>query len=129
VPSSSTVAYGTSPTQLQDFGSIQVSLPKESENAEGQVYPSWDEFKEKFINPLKKISPKPAEKNTDNIIIFDDLSDEQRQGYEVLRKKRTEEFEAMKKKLMKKYEEEDLQEFLASLKKDHQDNVIPSAYV
>jgi hypothetical protein len=129
VPSSSTVAYGTSPTQLQDFGSIQVSLPKESENAEGQVYPSWDECKEKFINPLKKISPKPTEKNTDNIITFDDLSDEQRQGYEVLRKKRREEFEAMKKKLMKKYEEEDLQEFLASLKKDHQDNVIPSAYV
>jgi hypothetical protein len=29
-------------------------LPKESENAEGQVYPSWDEFKKKFINPLKK---------------------------------------------------------------------------
>jgi hypothetical protein len=54
VPSSSIVAYGTSPTQLQDFGSIQVSLPKEFENAEGQVYPSWDEFKEKFINPLKK---------------------------------------------------------------------------
>jgi parvulin-like peptidyl-prolyl isomerase len=98
-------------------------LPKESENAEGQVYPSWDEFKEKFINPLKKISPKPAEKNIDNIVTFDDLSDEQRQGYEVLRKKRREEFEAMKKKLMKKYEEEDLQEFLASLKKDHQDNV------
>jgi hypothetical protein len=41
----------------------------------------------------------------------------------VLRKKRREDFEAMKKKLMKKYEEEDLHEFLASLKKDRKDNV------
>jgi hypothetical protein len=41
----------------------------------------------------------------------------------VLRKKCREESEAMRKKLEKKYEEEDLQEFLASLKKDRQDNI------
>jgi hypothetical protein len=32
------------------------------------------------------VKPKPVDKNADNIITFDDLSDEQHQAYEVLRK-------------------------------------------
>ena len=43
--------------------------------------------------------------------MLDDLSDEQRQGLEVIRRKHREEFEALKKKC----EEEDLQEYIKSL--------------
>jgi hypothetical protein len=90
-----------SPSQLQSFGNT--SLPKETKSIGGQSC--------------------PAEVNADNVITFDDLSEEQRQVYEVLKKRRKEEFKELKKKLEKKHEEEDLQEFLVSLKKDHQDNI------
>jgi hypothetical protein len=106
---------------LQSFSNT--SLPKETQSGGGQAYPSWAEAEEKYLARTNNVKPKPIEKNADNIVTFDDLSDEQHQRDEVLRKNRKEEFEAMKKKLMKKYEEEDLQEFLASLKKHRQENV------
>jgi hypothetical protein len=71
-----------------------------------------------------------AEVNADKVITFDDLSEEQRQGYEVLKNKRKEEFEVLENKLKeehkaykKKLEEEDLQFFHAMIKKNPQDNV------
>jgi hypothetical protein len=54
--------------------------------------------------------------------MFADLWEEQPQGYELLKKRRKEEFEECKKKLEAKYKE-DLHEFLACLKKGHQDNI------
>jgi hypothetical protein len=110
-----------SPSQLQSFSNT--SLPKETPSVGGQAYPSWAEAEEKYLARTNNVKPKPIEKNVDNIITFDDLSNEQRQAYEVLRKKRREESEARRKKLEKKYEEEALQEFLASLQKGQQDNI------
>jgi hypothetical protein len=66
--------------------------------------------------------PQPSEINAENIIkpSFDDLSEDQRQAYEALKKqrqqKREEEFLAQ----AKKEEEEDAEAYLASFKKDRQ---------
>lgn len=59
---------------------------------------------------------KPREINTDNIIkaSLDDLLVDQRQDFEALKEKRWEEFEA----LWKRQEEEDMETFLVSFKKD-----------
>jgi hypothetical protein len=73
-------------------------LPKESENAGGQTYPSWAKFKAKYMARTNKVKPKPAEDNSN--------------GYT------TPTFDELKKK----HEEEHLQEFFASLNKDRQDN-------
>jgi hypothetical protein len=84
-----------SPSQLQSFSNT--SLPKETPSVGGQAYPSWAEAEEKYLARTNNVKPKPIEKNVDNIITFDDLSNEQRQAYEVLRKKRREESEARRK--------------------------------
>ena len=92
------------PPQLQSFGNT--SMPKETKIIGG-----------------KSCS---AEVNADNTITFDDLSVEHRQVFEEFRRKRNEEFEAIKKKRMEKHEEEFLQEFLANLKKDREENITPA---
>src|SRR5438105_4374565 len=62
--------------------------------------------------------PQPSKISTDNIIRpgFDELSVDQRQVFEALKRHHQEEIEA----LLKKKEEEDMEAFLASFKKDHQ---------
>ena len=67
--------------------------------------------------------PKPSEVDADNIIKYSlgELSEEHRQAYETRKKQREEAFEALKKN----HEEEDLEAFLASFKKDHQGNITP----
>ena len=57
-----------------------------------------------------------VEADTGNFVMptWEQLSDEQRQGYEDIKRKRREEFEALKKKR----DEEDLQAFYADLEKD-----------
>jgi hypothetical protein len=111
------------PAQLPDFG--DTSLPKETEHIGGQTYPSWAEAKAKFMAHTKKVKPMLTGNNVGDFTTptFEELPAEYRQAYEVLRMRRNEEFEDHKRKLDKKYEEEDLHEFLASLKKDHQDNI------
>jgi hypothetical protein len=108
VSSSTTVAYSTSPAQLQNFGSIQVSLPKESKNVEGQAYLSWAEAKAKFMARTNREKPKILEDNNNDYTTptFDELPTENRQAYEIIKKKR---------------EEKHLQECLANLNKDRQD--------
>ena len=93
-----------SPSQIQSFGNT--SLPKETSIIGGKSC--------------------PAEDNADNTTTFDDLSVEHRQVFEEFRRKRNEEFEAIKKKRMEKHEEEFLQEFLANLKKDREENITPA---
>jgi phosphorylcholine metabolism protein LicD len=92
-PSSTTVAYGTSPAQLWNFGSIQVSFPNESRNAGEQAYPSWAEAKAKYMARINEVKPKPAEDNNNEYTTptFDELPIEHRQAYEVIKKKREEE--------------------------------------
>ena len=65
--------------------------------------------------------PKPSQVDADNIIKpdLDELSDEHRQAYEARKKQREEAFGVLKKKC----EEEDLEAFLSSFKKDHQGNI------
>jgi hypothetical protein len=67
--------------------------------------------------------PKPSEVSADNINkpSLDELSDEHRQAYETLKKQHEEVFEALKKKC----EEQDLEAFLSSSKKDRQGNITP----
>ena len=62
--------------------------------------------------------PQPFKISADNIVrpSFDELSADQRQVFEALKKQRREEAEA----LLRKKEEEDMEAFLASFKKDHQ---------
>lgn len=48
VPSSSIVAYGTSPSQLQSFGNR--SLPKETKSIVEQSYAGLDDLKEKLLS-------------------------------------------------------------------------------
>ena len=85
------------PAQLQSFGN---QWPKEIERVGGQSYPSWAESKEKHMAHMNKVKPKLAGNSADNFTTptWEELSDEQRQGYEVFRRKRKEEFEALKKK-------------------------------
>ncbi|KAK1668451.1 hypothetical protein QYE76_056610 [Lolium multiflorum] len=73
--------------------------------------------------------PQPAEISAENIIkpSFDDLSAEQLEAYEALKRKRQEQLEALEKQrkeefeaLKKRQEEEDRETFLASFKKDRQ---------
>ncbi|KAK1678547.1 hypothetical protein QYE76_039395 [Lolium multiflorum] len=92
------------PSQLQSFGNT--SLPKERKTS---------------IRGQQCL----AEVNANKVITFDDLSEEQRQGYEVLKNKRKEEFEVLENKLkeehkayMKKLEDEDLLFFHAMIKKN-----------
>ena len=67
--------------------------------------------------------PKPSEVDVDNIIkpSLGELQEEHRQAYETRKKQREEAFEALEKN----HEEEDLEAFLASFKKDHQGNITP----
>ena len=62
--------------------------------------------------------PQPSKISANNIIrpSFDELSVDQRQVFEALKRQRREEAEA----LLGKKEEEDMEAFLASFKKDHQ---------
>jgi hypothetical protein len=73
--------------------------------------------------------PQPSEISAENIIkpSFDDLSAEQLEAYEALKRKRQEQLEALEKQrkeefeaLKKRQEEEDRETFLASFKKDRQ---------
>lgn len=65
--------------------------------------------------------------NTDNIIkpALDELSKDQCQAYEVIKKQHEEEIAALRKKK----EEEYLQAFLATFKKDHQGNIVSTREV
>jgi hypothetical protein len=49
VPSSNTVACGTSPKQLQNFGNTHVSLPKNNERSKRQSSKKWAEDLEKEV--------------------------------------------------------------------------------
>jgi hypothetical protein len=69
------------PSQPQSFGNA--SLPKEKTSIRAQ-----------------QCLP---EVNADKVITFDDLSEEQRQGYEVLKNKRKEEFEVLENKLKEEH--------------------------
>jgi hypothetical protein len=57
MPSSTSVAYDSPPTQLQSFGSTHVSLPKESKSLGGQSQREWDEVAhEKLLAGMNKIT-------------------------------------------------------------------------
>jgi hypothetical protein len=50
VPCANTVACDTSPTQLRNFGSTQVSLPKNTERSEGRSLKEWaDDLAKKVL--------------------------------------------------------------------------------
>src|SRR3954470_20429478 len=108
------------PIQLQSFDNTQISMPKESESIGGQSYPSWEEFKEKYMARMNKVKPNLAGNSADNFTTptLEELPTEYRQAYKTIEKKR---------------EEEDMQMFCATLKKNptstpyHNDHVEPSA--
>src|SRR6266542_3732357 len=71
--------------------------------------------------------PQPSKISANNIIrpSFDELSEDQRQAFEALKKRRQKEVEA----LLRKKEEEDMEAFLASFKKDHQGTITSTGEV
>jgi hypothetical protein len=73
----------------------------------------------------EKLKPILTGNNVSDFIMptFGEFPSEYHQAYEVLKKRRTEEIKECKKKLEDKYEDEDLQKFLATLKNNHRDNI------